>query len=146
MAEAMFIHLAQKRGILHAFDIDSAGTGGWHVGEPPDPRMREVAAQHDIAMSCRARQVAVSDFSRFDMLICMDEENHDRVQTMGAPLERLHLLMQFHPDPPTMEVPDPYFGGHDGFQNVFTLVQHACEGLLDHLLAQRNIDQRSNHD
>jgi len=135
MAEAMFVHLARGRGVLDQFEIDSAGTGGWHTGHPPDERMQEVARHNAVVMNSRARQVTTHDFEAFDLLVCMDDENHRDLRAMGAPVEKLHRLLDFHPDPPTREVPDPYYGEHDGFQLVFDLVQRACDGLLNHLIA-----------
>ena len=132
----MLVHLAEQRGVADRFEVDSAGTGGWHVGEPPDQRMQDVAASQGVVMNSRARQVQFADFERFDLLICMDEDNLDRVLTMGAPPGKVHLLLQFHPKPPVREVPDPYYGGRDDFEQVFTLVRDACDGLLDQLLVK----------
>lgn len=136
LAENVFRHKARERGIDHHFQIDSAGTGGWHAGEPPDARMRQVASARGIRMSGCARQVTREDFRSFDLLICMDEENRDVLLNMGAPLDKVKLLLECDPKAECREVPDPYYGGLDGFENVFDLVDSACEALLDQILSE----------
>jgi len=134
MAEAMFRHQATLRGVIDQFTIDSAGTGGWHAGSSPDERMERTAQRHGIPMDCQARQVRAPDFTTFDLILCMDEENYANLLEMGAPPERLRLMLEFHPDEGHTEVPDPYYGEHDGFQEVFDLLQVSCERLLDTLV------------
>ncbi len=135
LAEAVFGHKARRRGIADRFSIDSAGTSGWHVGEPPDPRARAVAARHGIELQGRARQVTPHDFPRFDHLICMDEENRAGLAGMGAPGGKLHLLLEIDPSTSMRNVPDPYGGGPDGFETVFKLVDSACDAWIDELSA-----------
>jgi protein-tyrosine phosphatase len=117
------------------FIIDSAGTGGWHVGERPDGRVREVASRHGVDLNSRARQVTAEDFQRYDFLICMDDENRRHLEQAGAPDEKLRLLLECDPAAAVREVPDPYYGGRRGFENVYGLIDSACEALLDELLA-----------
>jgi protein-tyrosine phosphatase len=136
MAEAMFRHQATLRGVLDEFTIDSAGTGGWHAGSPPDDRMQRTAQRHGIPMKCRARKVRNPDFTSFDLILCMDEENHANLLKMGAPPDRLRLMLDFHPHEQCTEVPDPYYGEHDGFQEVFDLLETSCDRLLDELLPE----------
>ncbi len=135
LAEGVFVHKARQRGLSERFLVDSAGLGGWHAGEPPDPRARAVAAANQVTLSSRARQIQKPDFETFDHLICMDEENHDRLLTLGAPIEKLRLLLELDPRAPMREVPDPYYGGQDGFELVFRLIDSACDALLDQLTA-----------
>ena len=135
LAEGVFIDQANQRGVADQFRIDSAGTGCWHSGKLPDKRMREVAQRHGITLASLARQVNKDDFRRFDQIICMDRDNRQNLLDLGADENQLSLMMQYHPQPPTLEVPDPYYGGMDGFENVFELVTAASSGLLDHLLA-----------
>ena len=116
--------------------IDSAGTGGWHAGELADPRMRQVASARGVALDSRARQVCKEDFRTFQHIICMDRSNLSNVREMGAPAARLRLLLSFDPDAPLEEVPDPYYGGMDGFDRVFDLVDAACAAMLADLLRQ----------
>ncbi len=135
LAEGLFRHKTETRGVTDRFRIASAGTGGWHVGQPPDPRMREVAARHGVVLKTRARQVSREDFTSFHHLICMDEENHDELIHMGAPRDRLRLLLECDDAAAVREVPDPYYGGAGGFETVYDLVDSACDALLDELLS-----------
>src|SRR5690348_11926927 len=94
LAENVFRHKAKQRGVESQFVIDSAGTGGWHAGEAPDARVRRIATSNGIAMTGAARQITRGDFDRFDLLICMDEENRDFILNMGAPPEKVRLLLE----------------------------------------------------
>lgn len=136
LAEGIFIHLAARRGVLERFRIDSAGTGGWHVGNPADPRSIAVAEKHGVHLPSRARTFddGAAEGERFDWLIAMDRDNRETMLARGAPAERVHLMMSFHPSPPCDEVPDPYYGGPDGFDVVYDMLTGACEGLLTHIM------------
>jgi protein-tyrosine phosphatase len=138
LAEGVFSHLAAEAGLADRFEIDSAGTGGWHVGEPPDARARMVAKQHGVELDSRARQVAPEDFGRFDYIVAMDHENLRTLQRMagaaGSDAE-VALLRSYDPLADGDEVPDPYYGGASGFETVFGMVQRSCQGLLDRLRA-----------
>jgi protein-tyrosine phosphatase len=146
IAENVFRHRARERKVEHLFEIDSAGTGGWHAGESPDPRACRVAAKHGVAMSGTARQITRNDFMQFDLLLCMDIENYEHLIGMGAPRERLRLLLECDRAATCRDVPDPYYGGSDGFETVFRLVDSACEALLEELLAASNRSSRTPHD
>ncbi len=141
LAEGVFIDLARERGVLERFVIDSCGTGGWHAGERADPRAREVARRNGLELTSRARKFDPrSDIDGFAHLIVMDRANRDDILDAGAPSERVRLLRAFDPelagaDEGSLDVPDPYWGGADGFDNVFAMVTRACEGLLDELSA-----------
>ena len=135
LAHGIFLHKATARGVADCFCVESAGTGGWHAGELPDSRMRAVARSRGVTLASRARQVRLADFRDFDHLICMDESHREHLLSMGAPLDRLRLLLQCDPKAPMLEVPDPYYGGTDGFELVFKLVDSACEALLTELTA-----------
>lgn len=136
LAENVFRHKARQRGVERRFVIDSAGTGGWHAGESPDPRVRRVAETHGITMTGTARQISRDDFNRFDLLLCMDEANREHLLGMGAPQHKLHLLLECDPKAARAEVPDPYYGGHDGFETCYRLIESACEALLEQMLNQ----------
>lgn len=138
LAEGIFIHIARERGVLDRFRVDSAGTGGWHVGNPPDPRSVAVARKHGIELPSRARTFddGLRESERFEWLIAMDRENEADMLARGAPRERVHLMMSFHPNPPTDVVPDPYYGGPNGFDEIYELLTAACEGLLDRITAE----------
>jgi protein-tyrosine phosphatase len=137
LAESMFRHLAEQAGLGHKYEVDSAGTSGWHVGEEPDRRMRRVAAEHGFRYTGRSRQVIKRDFIEFDWIIAMDASNHaDLAQLADSETARqkIRLMREFDPQGgPNAPVPDPYYGGIDGFEEVFQIVQRACQGLLDAL-------------
>lgn len=136
LAEGVFLHKANTRGVAKQFSIDSAGTGGWHVGEPADYRMRQAAESHGVKLTSRARQIRPKDADHFDSIICMDRENRRHVLQLGIPREKVSLLLQYDPESPETEVPDPYYGGPDGFEHVYDLVDAACEKLLEKLLRE----------
>lgn len=128
-----------RRERVDGVEVDSAGTGAWHVGEPPDARATEAADRRGIELSGTARQVTTADFGRFDLLLAMDRENL-RVLRRLAPDEqarsRVRLLREFDPAAEgraELDVPDPYYGGARGFDEVLDMVQAACAGLLAQL-------------
>lgn len=137
LAEGIFLHKANERGVADQFDVDSAGTGGWHVGEPADPRAQEVAQKYGVTLVSRARQIRDDDVDNFDLLLCMDEDNRRRVERLGPKPDQLRLMLEFHPDSKHREVPDPYYGGDDGFDLVYTLLDQACDNLLNELTGVR---------
>ena len=120
-------------GFGHKIDVDSAGTGAWHVNEAPDPRSQKAARQHGIDLSDqKARQVIPGDFHDFDYLLAMDEDNLSRLIDLCPPGFGgcLSLLMEFAPELGRREVPDPYYGGEKGFEIVLELIVAASQGLL----------------
>ena len=117
-------------------EVDSAGTAAYHVGEPPDPRMQAAAARRGYELKAlRARVVEPRDFERFDLILAMDRENlevlHRRAPEQAR--ERVRLFLEFSPDAEPREVPDPYYGGPNGFEEVLDLVEAAARGLLGYL-------------
>lgn len=138
MAEGTFRALMAEAGLGDAIDIDSAGTGSWHVGQPPDPRAQETAARRGIDISAqRARQVTLNDFATFDYVLAMDRDNLGNLMR-AAPRDahdRIGLFLRFASTPALEDVPDPYYGGPDGFDHVFDLVHDASGGLLRHIRA-----------
>lgn len=137
LAENMFLHLADAAGCGDRYLADSAGTGGWHAGEQPDSRMRQVALQHGFYYSGMARQFTRQDFDRFDLIIAMDRENRADLLDLTrneADRTKIHLLREFDPEAdPGSEVPDPYYGGLQGFELVYQIVERSCQGLLETL-------------
>jgi protein-tyrosine phosphatase len=137
MAEGTFRHLVTETGVDHLVEIDSAGTGAWHVGESPDERATASARRRGIDISMQsARKVRLEDFDEFDLLLAMDHENHMHLMHM-APDEHRHkvrLFLEFAPDQPEREVPDPYYGGGQGFEHVLNLVEAASRGLMKDIL------------
>jgi protein-tyrosine phosphatase len=137
LAENMFRYLAEQAGVDGRYEVDSAGTGSWHVGESPDRRMRQVAARRGFKYDGRARQFRQSDFQNFDLIIAMDTENRVNLGRLARNVEeeaKIHLMREFDPQgAPNAPVPDPYYGGIDGFENVYNIVERSCQGLLDAL-------------
>ena len=137
-AEGVFLHLLKQRGLSERFVVDSAGTGGWHVGNPADRRMQAAANRRGIDLPSRARQICLDDFSSFDLVLTMDDDNLAAVrglaQEAGAGATAtitpmLHYVRNFS----ETEVPDPYYGGEAGFEHVLDLLEDACANLLDEL-------------
>lgn len=140
LAEGIFIHRATARGVADRFRIDSAGTGGWHAGNRPDPRSIAVARKHGVELPGRARKLAAdSDGVAFELILAMDRQNAIDAIDAGIPPERVRLMRSFDltADPASQsdaEVPDPYYGGDGGFDEVYDMLVRACDGLLDALL------------
>lgn len=135
-ADGVFQHKVKAAGLDKLVEIDSAGTGGWHIGNPADPRASEHAAERGYDMSSlRARQVAQSDFEHFDYVLAMDKNNLHDLQALCPPefQERVELMLDYLPadfPTPMCEVPDPYYGGEDGFELVLDLIEAASDELL----------------
>jgi protein-tyrosine phosphatase len=139
-AEGVMRHLVAEAGLGDQIQVASAGTGGWHVGDPPDARSAAAAARrHGIVLDGAAQQVTAGDFDRYDLVVAMDRENLralERLAPEDAARAKLHLLREFDPasaGAPDLDVPDPYYGGADGFDRVLDLVEAACAGLLEHV-------------
>jgi len=135
-AEGVMRHQVDAAGLAEHIAIDSAGTGDWHVGEPPDTRAQAAARIRGYDLSAlRARQVSAADFERFDLLLAMDEANLAELRRRCPPEHRdkVRLLMEFASGAAETEVADPYFGGAQGFEQVLDQVERACAGLLNTL-------------
>ena len=138
-AEGVFRAIAARDAPELAIEVDSAGTAGYHIGEPPDARTRQAASRRGYDLSAlRARIVEPRDFENFDLILAMDRENlsvlHHRAPAHVR--ERVRLFLEFAPDATVTEVPDPYYGGPNGFEEVLDLVETATHGLLQHLRQQ----------
>jgi protein-tyrosine phosphatase len=149
LAEGVFLAVASERGIRDRFHVDSCGLGGWHAGERPDPRAMEVARRFGVELDHCARQLdPTRDFERFDLLLAMDRENLSGILRAGGPPDRTRLLRSYEPGKAAaaapgahgghedLEVPDPYYGGREGFETVYRMVRISCEGLIDTLVEQ----------
>lgn len=135
-AEGVFRDLVREAGLEGEIDIDSAGTHGYHVGRPPDERSRAAALARGRDISdLRARQVALSDFAAFDYVLSMDDANHAHLMSLApaAARERIWPFLDFAIDYSERSVPDPYYGGEQGFEHVLDLIEDASRGLLAHL-------------
>ncbi|MEL7368590.1 MAG: low molecular weight protein-tyrosine-phosphatase [Myxococcota bacterium] len=134
-AEGVFRDLAEQRGLRDLLFIDSAGTGGWHAGEPADRRMRAACQQRGYRLTSKARKVEPEDFSRFDHIIAMDRDNEQNLlaQCPTALKSKIRLFRSLEPDAENLDVPDPYYGGREGFELVIDLVERCSALLLDEL-------------
>ena len=133
LAENVFRHLVEEAGLAAEFEIDSAGTGSWHVGEAPDRRAESVARAHGISMRGRARQVTEDDLVEFDWVLAMDRSNLQDLEHLargGSATARIELLRAYDPERDADDVPDPYYGGQSGFEDVFHIVRRSCGHLL----------------
>jgi protein-tyrosine phosphatase len=139
-AECVFRHLVTEAGLSEHFEIDSAGTSNYHPGEEPDPRTRSAGQRRGVVIYGKARQVKHQDFTKFDFLLAMDGDNLEALR-QRAPRDstaKLQLLRDFEAGAPAdASVPDPYFGGEAGFDEVFAICERACAGLLEQLRATR---------
>lgn len=138
-AEGVFRHVLKARAPDLDIEIDSAGTHDYHVGEPPDRRAIEAARRRGVDLSAlRARTVAASDFERYDLILAMDDENFAELRRRAPSRyrERVRLIMEYAPAAASRHVPDPYYGGAQGFEDVLDLLEEAAEGLLKHLTAR----------
>lgn len=135
LAEGVFLHLLRERGLEGRIVVDSAGTGGWHVGHPPDPRSIAVASRYGIELPSRARKIHTDDWEKFDLIIVMDNENRSDCLDAGAPEDKVRHLRSFDPilNGANLPVPDPYYGGEDGFDTVYEMVHASCLGLIEFL-------------
>lgn len=138
-AEGVMRRLVREAGLEDQITLDSAGTGGWHAGAPPDERATDAAARRGIELSGSARRVEAEDFERFDLILAMDRANLRQLRR-AAPDERararVRLLREYDPaSSGNLDVPDPYYGGRRGFDRVLDLVEAACRGLLEELRA-----------
>lgn len=136
-AEGVFLDLLAREGLEEAFVVDSAGTGGWHTGKRADTRMRAAASRRGIHLPSRARQLQAADLETFDHVLTMDADNLAAVHRIAAAhgLEAGHVrpLLTHCSQEGIDEVPDPYYGGAEGFEHVLDLLEDACRGLLEEL-------------
>ena len=135
-AEAIFIKLLEKKGLSRGFIVDSAGTGSWHIGKKADSRMRIAAARRDINILSRARQITSKDFEEFNYILAMDDSNFQNIQdlknrTSSTDFAEIEKIQNFRSVFDESEVPDPYFGGDEGFDHVLDILEDSVSGLLE---------------
>ena len=139
-AEGIFQHLVQQRGLEAYFEVDSAGTSAYHIGEPANSKSRQVANKYGVELHSRARRFKPSDIEYYDLILAMDRENLTNVQRLdsnGQQAGKITMMRAFDPNSgDDEEVPDPYFGGMKGFETVFEVLHRSCEHLLDQLEEQ----------
>ena len=135
-AEAIFINLLEKKGLTDGFIVDSAGTGSWHIGKRADLRMRNAAERRDINILSRARQITSKDFEEFNYILAMDDSNFRNIQDLKnkktstdfASVKKIQDFRSVFNEP---EVPDPYFGGDEGFDYVLDILEDSVSGFLE---------------
>ncbi len=139
-AENIMNHLIEQAGLSDEILCESAGTSSYHIGSPPDRRMSAAAtAKLGIKLLGQARQLQKLDFQNFDMILAMDQENYDNILALdstGQYHHKVYLMCGFCSRHTLKEVPDPYYGGVEGFNQVIDLLVDACEGLLQHVRAK----------
>ena len=142
-AEGVMRHKLRAAGLAGDVEVESAGTGGWHVGHPPDERASAAARLRGIALESRARRFEAGHFDDFDLVVAMDRQNLEDVRTLApdaAAEGKLVLLREYDPlavEAGELEVPDPYYGGDDGFERVLDMVERACDGLIEEIRRAR---------
>ena len=136
-AHAVMQYIVDAAGLTNQFDIQSAGTHAYHIGEQPDRRSQATALKHGVKMNnLHAQKISVNDYDYFDWILAMDQENLDLIEYYSPenPSAKFCLLMDFsETHPANSVVPDPYYGGSQGFEEVFSMVENACQGLLNQL-------------
>ena len=142
-AEGVFRHLIEQAGLHESIECDSAGTIDYHEGSSPDQRVRVTGDDRGFDISGRARQVRETDLSTFDLILAMDRDNLDYVRSLdgqGQFTRKIQLFCDFVPEPGTDEVPDPYYGGQEGFDRVFDLLEEGCARLLREVSSRLSIE------
>jgi protein-tyrosine phosphatase len=143
-AEGIMNHLLEQAGLQNEIVCDSAGTSNYHLGASPDPRMRQAAKQQGIPLQGGARQFQPADFETFDLILAMDRQNYHNLVALdpqGHYGAKVRLICDFCTRHQVQEVPDPYYGGAEGFREVIDLLTDACQGLLLHLTEGQTLTQ-----
>ncbi|MEG4205141.1 low molecular weight protein-tyrosine-phosphatase [Microcoleus sp. Pol7_A1] len=141
-AENIMNHLIEQAGLSDRITCDSAGTASYHIGSPPDRRMALAARKRDIELLGEARQFTRKDFENFDLILAMDRDNYRNILALDATgkyKDKVRLMCDFCQKYDLKEVPDPYYGGPDGFDRVIDLLHDASEGLLEYAIAQEKL-------
>jgi protein-tyrosine phosphatase len=142
MAEGVFRRVAEEKGVIDRFEIDSAGLGDWHIGQAPDHRAQKATESRGIDISGQsARRVEDEDFERFDLLLVMDRSNYAELKARAPAGARgkIRPFLDFASQMGTKDVPDPFFGGTEGFDHALDLIEAAARGLLDTLIAEETM-------
>lgn len=135
-AEGLFIHKVNQKGLDNYFYIDSAGTAAYHVGESANSKSQATANKHGVHLPSKARKFEYADLEEFDLILAMDSENLSNIRELDRKnkfTEKIKMMREFDPEPGNGEVPDPYYGGQEGFENVFRVLDRSTEALLEEL-------------
>lgn len=136
-AEGLFIHKVNELGLENYFYIDSAGTAAYHVGESANSKSQATANKHGIHLPSKARKFEYADLEEFDLILAMDSENLNNIRELDRKntfTQKIKMMREFDPKPDNGEVPDPYYGGQQGFENVFQVLERSTEALLQELI------------
>lgn len=141
LAEGIFEHLVEEAGLEDKILVDSCGTSGYHVGQEPDPRSIEIAQRHGIELRSKARQWDPTDLDEFHFILPMDQSNLRNIQAdiSGNHLAEIRLMRDFDPDFKGLDVPDPYYGGRQGFKDVYDMLIRSNAHFLQHLREKHSI-------
>ncbi len=144
LAEGIFLDLVEKNNLSDRIQVDSAGTGDWHAGDKPDPRSQQIAQKHGIELHSEARQLQVSDFEQFDYIIGMDRTNIRNIKSLGdniAPYKaQIRMMREFEGTRGRVrDVEDPYYGGQDGFETAFQVLDTCNRNFLEFLKKEHNL-------
>lgn len=141
-AEGVMTKLIEKNGLSDLIQCDSAGTSGFHRGEPADSRMRKAASERDYHLTSRSRQFNFKDFEEFDYIVAMDDDNYSDIYFHDSENKfqnKIYRFRDFCLDHEIPGVPDPYYGGEEGFQHVLDILEDGCQGLLNHIKKEHSL-------
>ena len=141
LAHRVFEHHLRQEGVEGRFHVESSGIGSWHVGENIDPRMRGTAREHGLNISHRAQQLSAADLEEYDLILVMEQSHRRQIERQARDpeiMEKVRLFREWDPKGgPTAEVPDPYYGGGSGFEEVYQMVDRTSKALLDDILSEK---------
>lgn len=143
MAEGHFARFVKDNNLQGMISCDSAGTSSYHIGELPDSRMRQTALKYGISLTSRARQLTKNDLNEFDYIIAMDSSNYQNILFLQEAAEgtkaQIFMMRTFDPEYKDSDVPDPYYGGDDGFDNVYNILKRSAANLLEFIRKEHNL-------
>lgn len=143
LAEAVFNQLLSEKGLTHSIQSDSAGTSDYHIGEDPDPRTMEVVTKYNLSLNHQARQFGSNDFTDFQYIIAMDSSNKKNIAALlpdrNEQHQQIFLMREFDEEADSLDVPDPYWSGKEGFTQVYHMLQRSCKKLLEHIIREHQL-------
>lgn len=138
LAEGIFKHQVKMAGLERKISVDSAGTSGWHIGDSPDPRSIDIAFKNGILLDSFGRKAIADDFLQFDYILAMDRDNYRDLDNLQKSIKtsraKLSLMRDYDETGPGADVPDPYYGGDEGFKKVFEMLDRSCANLLEEII------------